>query len=168
MRTIFDEEFPKFDQNPLGFWFLIRNDPKLGQGPTLEAWCLYQTCPTGTSNWDTHNLLSETSRLGQVVLVPVGQAGCLYQTCPTGTRKGEKKPLLVPWDKSYPHAGGLSLSQDKLYTHDGACPSSTCPNLSQLVPQSGSTRPWNIYTYSTKYAGAILFFIINIQLYTCL
>ena len=79
---------------------MIRNDPKLGQGPTLEGWCLYQTCPTGT-------------------------------------RKGQKRPFLVPWDKSYTHAGGLSLSRDKFYTHDGACPSSTCPNLSHKVGLQG-------------------------------
>ena len=110
---------------------MIRNDPKLGQGPTLEGWCLYQTCPSATGTSTTYP--SGTNRLGQVVLVPVGQAGCLYQTCPTGTRKRQKRPLLVPWDKSYTHAGGLSLSRDKLYTHDGACPSSTCPNLSHTV-----------------------------------
>jgi len=104
---------------------LIRNDSKLGQGPTLDVWCLYQTCPTGTETGTSTTCPSGTSRLGQVVLVP----GCLYQTCPTGTRKGQKTPLLVPWDKPHTNAGGLSLSRDKLYTHDGACPSSTCPNL---------------------------------------
>jgi len=59
------------------------------------------------------------------VLVPVGQT----QLVPTGTGKGQKRPLLVPWDKLYTHAGGLSLSRDKLYTHDGF----TCPNLSHKV-----------------------------------
>jgi len=83
------------------------------------------TCPTGTS------------RLGQVVLVPVGQTGCLYQICPTRTRKGQKRPLPVPWDKSYTHAEGHSLSRDKFYTHDGACPSSTCPNLFHKVGLQG-------------------------------
>jgi len=89
--------------------------------PLQQATGTSTTCPSGTR------------RLGQVVLVPVGQAGCLYQTCPTGTRKGQKRPLLVQWDKSYTHDGGLSLSRDKLYTHDGNCPSSTCPNLSHKV-----------------------------------
>jgi len=93
--------------------------------PLGQATGTSTTCPSGTS------------RLGQVVLVPVGQAGCLYQTCPTGTRKGQKRPLLVPWDKSYTHAGGLSLFRDKLYTHDGACPSSTCPSLSHKVGLQG-------------------------------
>jgi len=91
---------------------------------------------TGTST----TCLSGTSRLGQVVLVPVEQAGCLYQTCPIVTRKGQNRPLLVPWDKSYIHTGGLSLSRDKpLYTHNGACPSSTCSNLSHKVGLQGST-----------------------------
>jgi len=83
------------------------------------------TCPSGTS------------RLGQVVLVPVGQSGCLYQTCPTRTRKGQRRPLLVPWDRSYTHAEGLSLSRVKLYTHDGVCPSFTCPNLFLKVGLQG-------------------------------
>jgi len=95
----------------------------LGQGTGTST-----TCPSGTS------------RLGQVVLVPVGQAGCLYQTCPTETRKGQKRPLLVLWDKSYTHAGGLSLSRDKLYTHNGACPSSTCPNLSHKLGLQGREK----------------------------
>jgi len=93
--------------------------------PRGQATGTSTTCPSGTN------------RFGQVALVPVGQAGCLYQTCLTGTRKRQKRPLLVPWDKSYTHAGGLSLSRDKLYTHDGACPSSTCPNLSHKVGLQG-------------------------------
>jgi len=40
-------------------------------------------------------------------------------------------------DKSYTHAGGLSLSQDKLYDHNGTCPSPTCPNLSHKVGLQG-------------------------------
>jgi len=121
-------------------WFLIRNDPKLGQGPTLEGWCLYQTCPMGQANGTSTTYPCGTSRLGQVVLVPVGQAGCLHQACPTETRKGQKRPFLVPWDKSYDHAGGLSLSRDKFYTHDAACPSSTCPNLSYKVRLQGREK----------------------------
>jgi len=46
--------------------------------------------------------LSGTGRLGQVVLVPVGQARCLYQTCPTGTGKGQKRPVPVPWTGHIP------------------------------------------------------------------
>ena len=114
---------------------MIRNHPKLGQGLTLEGWCLYLACPvqlgqdTGTST----TCPSGTGRLGQAVLVPVGQA----QLVPTGTGKGQKRPLLVPWDKSYTHAGGIFFSRDKVYTNDGACPSSTCPNLSHKVGLQG-------------------------------
>jgi len=93
--------------------------------PLGQATGTSTTCPSGTS------------RLGQVVLFPVRQAGWLYQTCPTWTRTGQKRPLQVPWDKSYTHAGGLSLSRDKLYTHDGACPNSTCPNLFHKVDLQG-------------------------------
>jgi len=64
------------------------------------------------------------------------QAACT-KPVPLGLGKVKKRPLLVPWDKSYNHAAGLSLSQDKLYTHDGACPSSTCPNLSHKVGLQG-------------------------------
>jgi len=93
--------------------------------PLGQATGTSTTCPSGTS------------RLGQVVLVPVGQTGCLYQTCPPGIRKGQKRPPLVPWDMSYTNTGGLFLSRDKLYTHYGACPSSTCPNLSHKVGVQG-------------------------------
>ena len=119
---------------------MIRNHSKLGQELTLEGWCLYLACPTGTSHWDKHNLSQWDRQIGTSCACPVGQA----QLVPTGTGKGQKRPLLVPkrpllvpWDKSYIHAGGLSLSWDKLYTHDGACPSSTCPNLSHKVGLQG-------------------------------
>ena len=116
---------------------MIRNDPKLGQGLTLEGRCLYLSCPTWTNHWDKHNLFQWDRQIGTScacpsVLVPVGQAQLVCVCCfvllltdigvPTGTRKGQMRPLLVPWDKSYSHAGGLSLSRDNLYTHDGACP----------------------------------------------
>jgi len=59
------------------------------------------------------------------------------QTCPIG--RGQKRPLLVPWHKAYTHDRGLSLYHD----------TSTIPrwilflfHLCQLVPLSGSTRPW--------------------------
>ena len=100
------------------------NDPKIGHGPTLEGWCLYlistNSVPLGQATGTSTTCPSGTGRLGQAVLVPVGQA----QVVPTGTGKGQKRPLLVPWDKSYTHAGGLSLSRDKLYTHDGEISSS--------------------------------------------
>ena len=51
------------------------------------------------------------------MVVPIlFQFGCtkpvpswLYQTCSIGSRRGQNKPLLVPWHKSYTHDGGLSL-----------------------------------------------------------
>jgi len=112
---------------------LIRNHSKLGQELTLEGWCLYLACPTGTSHWDKHNLSQWDRQIGTSCACPVGQA----QLVPTGTGKGQKRPLFVPWDKSYTHAGGLSLSRDKLYTHDGTCPSSTCPNSYHKVGLQG-------------------------------
>ena len=107
-------------------WFLIRNHPTLGQGLTLKEWCLLWLVPLRQATGTRTTCPSGTGRLGQAVLAPVGQA----QLVPTVTGKGQKWPLLVPWDKSYTHAVGLSLSRDKLYTHDGACTSSTCPNMS--------------------------------------
>jgi len=89
--------------------------------PLGQATRTSTTCPSGTGT------------LGQAVLVPVGQARCLYQTCPTGTGKGQKRPV----DRSYTHAGFLSLSQDKPYAHDGTCPSPLCPNLSHKVGLQG-------------------------------
>ena len=84
-----------------------------------------QPFPVGQADWDKMCLSHSLSQVGQAQLVP------------TGTGKGQKRPFLVPWDKSYTHAGGLSLSQDKFYTHNGACPSSTCPNLSHKVGLQG-------------------------------
>ena len=98
-------------QVPKPLWCLIRNDPKL----SLPV----QTCPTGTSHWEKHNL--SLGQIGQVVLVPVGQARCLYQTCPTGTGKGEKRPLLVPGTSHIPTLEAYPCSRNRLYTHDGAC-----------------------------------------------
>jgi len=51
------------------------------------------------------------------------------------------------------HAGGLSLSRDKLYTHDGACPSSTCPNLSHKVR---STRYMAVNNFACE-SGVVRF-----------
>jgi len=34
----------------------------------------------------------------------------LYQTCSIGSRRGQKRPLLLPWVKSYTHEGGHSLT----------------------------------------------------------
>jgi len=103
--------------------------------PNLSHW----DSPTGTSNWDNHNLSqwdkligtgctcpsgtsttcsSGTSILEQVLFVPVGQAGWLYQTCPIGTRTGQKRPLLEPWHKSYTHSmeRPFLVPWHKLYT----------------------------------------------------
>ena len=126
---------------------MIRNDFKLGQGPTSEGWCLYQTCPTGTSNWHKLNLSQWDKQIGISCACP-GQTGCLYQVCLTGTRKGQKRPLLVPWDKSYTHAG----VRDKFYTHDTACPRTICRNFSTncvyktVEREPSSSKPLQIYT----------------------
>jgi len=87
---------------------LIRDDPKIGHG-TWSRWhkqigagC---ACACGTST----TCSSGTSILEQVVLVPLAQAGWLYQTCSIGSRRGQKRPLLVPWHKSYTHDGGHSF-----------------------------------------------------------
>ena len=96
----------------------------------MEGWCLYQTCPTGTSHWDKHNLSQWDRQIG---------TGC---ACPSGTSCACPKPVplglgKVKRDLSYTHAGGLSLLQDKPYDHDGTCPSPTCPNLSHEVALQG-------------------------------
>jgi len=82
------------------------------------------TCPSGTG------------RLGQTVLVPVGQV-VLVPNLYHWDWERSKETSPCPMDKSYTHAGGLSLSQDKPYHHDGTCPSPTCPNLSHKVGLQG-------------------------------
>ena len=121
---------------------MIRDDPKIGHGTwSRRRWhkqigtgC---ACACGTST----TCPSGTSILEQVVLVPPAQAGWLYQTCSIGSRRGQKRPLLVPWHKSYTHDEGHSLCHG----------TSSIPrwslylfHLCQLVPKSGSTRPWKI------------------------
>ena len=59
---------------------------------------------------------SSTSRLAQVVLVPLAQTGWLYQTCSIGSRRGQNKPLLVSWHKSYTSIGPFLVPWHKLYT----------------------------------------------------
>ena len=56
--------------------FLIRNHPKLGQGLTLEEWCLYLACPTGKIHWDKHNLSQWDIQF---------RTSCV---CPSGTNTG--------------------------------------------------------------------------------
>jgi len=122
-------------------WFLIRNDPKIGHGPTLSQWHKQIGTGCACANVTSTTCPSGTSILEQVVFVPLAQAGWLYQTCSIGSRRGQKRPLLVPWHKSCTHDGGLSLCHG----------TSSIPrwslylfHLCQLVPQSGSTRPWTI------------------------
>ena len=97
----------------------------------------------GLSHWD--------KPLGQAQPVPVGQADWDKHSL-SQMGKGQKRPLLVPWDKSYTHAGGLSLSRDKLYSSLYPRWSLSQFHVSQLVPQSGSTRPCN-FESSKKSAG---------------
>ena len=66
------------------------------------------------SQWDRHAACTKPVPLG------LGPARS-KETCPG------------PMDRSYTHAGVLSLSQDQPYAHDGTCPSPTCPNLSHKV-----------------------------------
>jgi len=73
------------------------------------------------------------------------QARCLYQTCPTGTGNGQKRPVSCPGDRSYTPTGGLSLSQDNLYTLDAACLSPTCPNFCLFVCLFVVIKPGNPY-----------------------
>jgi len=84
--------------------------------------------------------------LEQVVLVPLAQASWQYQTCSIGSRTGQKRPLLVPWHKPYTHDGGHvlchgtnSIPRWNLYLF----------HLCQIVPKSGSTRPWKIQREAT-------------------
>jgi len=93
--------------------------------------------PLGEATWTSTTCPSGTSRLGQAVLVPVGQV-VLVPNLSHWDWQMSKEAHPFPMDKSYTHAGGLSLSQDKLYDHDGTCPSPTCPNLSHKVGLQGS------------------------------
>ena len=43
-------------------------------------------------------------------------AGWLYQTCSIGFRRGQNKPLLVPWHKSYTSIGPFLVPRHKFYT----------------------------------------------------
>ena len=57
----------------------------------------------------------------------------MLQTCAQGNRWR----LSLSQGQVLHHAGGLSMSWDRFYTHDGACPSPTCPNLSHKVGLEG-------------------------------
>jgi len=120
-------------RTPLGF---ERNHPKPGQGLTLEGWCLYLTFPTGTSHWDKHNLFQWDRQIGTSCACPSGTSTACPKwdwerfkgtsPCPMGQVIYPRwRPFLVPGQALYPR---WSLCQF---------------HLSQLVPQSGSTRPWN-------------------------
>jgi len=111
---------------------------------TLEGWCLYLACPTGTSHWDKHNLSQWDRQIGTNCAYPSGTS----TTCPNWDweRSNETspcpmgqviyprwRPFLVPGQVLYPR---WSLHQ--FY-------------LSQLAPQSGSTRPWTISYFLCKF-----------------
>ena len=73
---------------------------------------------------------------------------------------------------SYTHAGGLSFSRDKLYTHDGACPSSTCPNLFYKVGLPCSPRLFLVkltfLKVSSRTRFEVLIYLISNDITLCL
>jgi hypothetical protein len=92
--------------------------------------------PVGEATWTSTTCPSGTSRLGQAVLVPVGQVVIVLNLSHWDWERS-KEACPCPMDTSYTHAGGLSLLQDKLFDHDGTCPSPTCTNLSHKVGLQG-------------------------------
>jgi len=92
--------------------------------------------PLGQATGTSTTCPSEIGRLGQAVLVPTGQV-VFVPNLSHWDWKRSKETCPCPMDKSYTHAGGLSLSQDKPYDHDGTCPSPTCSNLSHKVGLQG-------------------------------
>jgi len=90
-------------------------DKPLGQAQPVGQADLDRLC---LSQWDRHAACTKPVPLG---LGPERSK----ETCPG------------PMDRSYTHAGVLSLSQDQPYAHDGTCPSPTCPNLSHKVGLQG-------------------------------
>jgi len=122
---------------------LIRNHPKLCQGLTLEGWCLYLACPTGTSQCDKHNLSQWDRQIGTRRVCPSGTstAPCQHRGSLSQLGLGKVKRDLslshgtshIPTLETFP----CRRAWDKLYTHNGACPSSTCPNLSHKVGLQG-------------------------------
>ena len=123
----FDKEFPEFDWDIFVFlrrpWEKTLNLVKCGlckggkgRVPVLvrQVWYRQSTCTT----WYRHMV----------------QTRCLYQTCPNGTGKGQETTVHCPKDRSYTHAGGLSLSQGQtlhprwsLSQSHPAQPVPTCP-----------------------------------------
>jgi len=87
------------------------------------------------SHWDKLLLQAQPVPVGQAdVLVPEGQV-VLVPNLSQWERSKETCPC--PMEKSYTHAGGLSLSEAKPYDHDGTCPSPTCRTLSHKVGLQG-------------------------------
>jgi len=128
---------------------LIRNHPKLGQGLTLEGWCLYLAFPTGTSHWDKHNLSQWDRQIRTSFACPVvGQT----QLVPTGKKTARglslshlgKRPL-----EAFLCPGTISIPTMELVP----VPLS---NLSQHVPQSWSTRPWKVFDNVLFFLGSFL------------
>ena len=106
-----------------------RNHPKLGQGLTLEGWCLYLACPNGTRHWDKNKLSQWDREIGTSCACPIGTSTACpnwdwemskeTSRCPMGQEIYPRwRPFLVPGQALYPR---WSLSQF---------------HLSQLVPQS--------------------------------
>jgi len=119
---------------------LIRNHPKLGQGLTLEGWCLYLGCPTGTSHWDKHNLSQWDRQIGTSCACPSGTG----TACPNWDWERSKETSPCPMGQViYPRWRPFLVLGQALYPRW----SLSQFHLSQLVPQSGSTRPWKSSFY---------------------
>ena len=108
---------------------MIRNDPKIGHGPTLKGWCLYQPIPLGQATGTNTTCPGGTSRLAQVVLVPVGQAQ------PIPVRKAYWNRLcLSQWDKQAGCTKPVPLRLGEVKRELSLCHSTSHIPTMELVP----------------------------------
>jgi len=89
------------------------------------------------SGWDKHNLSQCNRQIGTGCACPSGTGMLTIPNLSHWDWERSKETCPCPMDRSYTHARGLSLSQDRPYAHDGTCPSPTCPNLSHKVGLQG-------------------------------